>query len=215
MNGDGTLDLYCASHLFLNDGAGHFTDVRAQVGLPAVFDEGAKFVDIDSDGDLDLYLRTASGPRLFRNEGGMFTEVTAAAGLPGRPFFWGDSWADVDNDGDVDLLLVNTSPYAMELYLNQGNGTFVSDTAFAAARYDNFLSAWADAAGRAARDDPVEHRLDLIRGRVPGCPQALVCGQRVSQVAAEHRVLEHQQLERLPECTLQRRLRHLALRVRG
>src|SRR5262249_13547211 len=72
---------------------------------------------------------------------------TAAAGLPARPFFWGDSWADVDNDGDLDLLLVNTDPYRMELYLNQGDGTFVPDTAFAAARYDNFLSAWADVDG--------------------------------------------------------------------
>jgi Calx-beta domain-containing protein/VCBS repeat protein len=146
-NGDGTLDLYAASHLFLNDGTGHFTDVRAQVGLPAVFDEGAKFVDIDCDGDLDLYLRTASGPRLFRNDSGRFTEVTAAAGLPGRPFFWGDSWADVDNDGDMDLLLVNVDPYPMELYLNQGDGTFVSDSAFAAAGHSNFLSAWADVDG--------------------------------------------------------------------
>ena len=146
-NGDGTLDFYCASHLFLNDGAGHFTDVRAQVGLPAVLDEGAKFVDVDGDGDLDLFLRTESGPRLFQNDNGRFAEVTQAAGFPGRPFFWGDSWADVDNDGDLDLLLVNTSPYRMELYLNQGNGTFVSDSTFAAAGYDNFLSAWADVDG--------------------------------------------------------------------
>src|SRR5207249_4275306 len=108
-NGDGSLDLYCASHLFLNDGTGHFTDVRAQVGLPVVFDEGAKFVDIDNDGDLDLYLRAETGPRLYRNDGGKYTDITTAAGLPKRPFFWGDSWADVDNDGDVDLLLVNTS----------------------------------------------------------------------------------------------------------
>jgi len=27
MNGDGTLDLYCAHHLFTNDGHAHFTDV--------------------------------------------------------------------------------------------------------------------------------------------------------------------------------------------
>jgi hypothetical protein len=146
-NGDGTLDLYCASHLFLNDGAGHFTDVRAAVGLPVVFDEGAKFVDIDNDGDLDLYLRAVSGPRLFRNDGGTFTEVTQAAGLPPRPLYWGDSWADVDNDGDTDLLLVNVSPYPTELYLNQGDGTFVSDNVLASAGISNFLSAWADVDG--------------------------------------------------------------------
>jgi hypothetical protein len=146
-NGDGTLDLYCASHLFLNDGAGHFTDVRAAVGLPVVFDEGARFVDIDNDGDLDLYLRAVSGPRLFRNDGGTFTEVTQAAGLPPRPLYWGDSWADVDNDGDTDLLLVNVSPYPTELYLNQGDGTFVSDNVLASAGISNFLSAWADVDG--------------------------------------------------------------------
>ena len=143
-NGDGTLDLYCASHLFLNDGTGHFTDVRAEVGLPQLFEEGARFVDIDNDGDLDLYLRAVSGPRLFRNDSGRYTEATAAAGLPPRPLYWGDSWADVDNDGDTDLLLVNVSPYPTELYLNQGDGTFVPDGTFAAAGISNFLSAWAD-----------------------------------------------------------------------
>ena len=142
-NGDGTLDLYCASHLFLNDGAGHFSDVRQQVGLPEVFDEGAKFVDFDNDGDLDLFLRTGSGPRLFRNDGGTFTEVTEAAGLPRRPMTWGDSWADVDNDGDLDLLL-DSYPDPAELYLNQGDGTFVADSAFAVPGFINVLSAWAD-----------------------------------------------------------------------
>src|SRR5262249_38697177 len=56
-NGDGYLDLYCASHLFVNDGSMNFTDVRAAVGLPEVFDEGADLVDYDGDGDFDLYLR--------------------------------------------------------------------------------------------------------------------------------------------------------------
>jgi hypothetical protein len=44
----------------------------------------------------------------------------------------------------MDLLLVNNNPYPMELYLNQGDGTFVSDSTFAAAGISNFLSAWAD-----------------------------------------------------------------------
>jgi len=47
---DGDLDLYCASHLFVNDGLGRFTDVRAAVGLPVGFDEGAMFLDYDNDG---------------------------------------------------------------------------------------------------------------------------------------------------------------------
>lgn len=129
-NGDGFLDLYCASHLWLNDGTGVFTDVREDVGLPAVFDEGCEFVDFDSDGDFDLSLRTASGPRLFRNDAGQFVEVTAAAGLPGAGLAWGDRWADVDNDGDPDLLLV-TFPVGVQLLVNRGDGSFEADSAFA------------------------------------------------------------------------------------
>ncbi len=144
-DGNGTLDLYCASHLFLNDGSGHFTDVRDQVGLPQVFDEGAKFVDVDNDGDLDFYLRGISGPRLFRNDNGHYTEVTAQAGWTNDyAFAEGDSWADVDNDGDLDLFYAN-EPNAAELWLNQGDGTFVSDSTFKAADLDEGMSAWADA----------------------------------------------------------------------
>jgi hypothetical protein len=142
-DGDGSLDLYVAQKLFLNDGTGRFRDAREETGLPELFDEGAKFVDADNDGDLDLYLRTWTGPQLFRNDEGQFTEITVQAGLPPRPLFWGDSWADVDNDGDMDLLLMNYSD-PVELYLNQGDATFVSDPAVRALGIRNFLSAWAD-----------------------------------------------------------------------
>jgi len=141
-NGDGSLDLYCAQHLFLNDGYGCFIDVREEVGLPRLFDEGSKFVDADGDGDFDLYLRTWYGPKLFRNDKGQFTEITEVAGLPFRPLWWGDSWADVDNDGDMDLLLMNPGP--SELYLNDGAGAFVADSAFAELGTVEALSAWAD-----------------------------------------------------------------------
>src|SRR5262249_45301624 len=133
-------------HLFLNDGTAHFVDVREKVGLPAMFEEGAKFVDVDNDGDFDLYLRGVDGPRLFRNDGGHFVEVTVAAGFSDSlPFFEGDSWADVDNDGDLDLLYANPPELPDQLWLNQGDGTFVSDPQFAAAGFHGGgLSAWAD-----------------------------------------------------------------------
>jgi hypothetical protein len=142
-NDDGHIDLYCASHLFLNDGTGHFTDVRADVGLPVLFDEGAALVDIDSDGDLDLFLRALDGPRLFRNDAGHFTEVTAQAGLTPLPLLWGDSWADVDGDGDLDLLLQSGDTSTI-LMLNQGDGTFERDTTWDELHAHADLSAWAD-----------------------------------------------------------------------
>ena len=144
-DGNGTLDLYCASHLFLNDGNGHFTDVRAQVGLPAVFDEGSRFVDLDNDGDFDFFLRTEQGPRLFRNQDGHYAEIQDS-GLPTKPWFWGDSWADADNDGDLDLLYA-VATGSFELWLNQGTGTFLKETDFAGNYHIGTLSAWADVDG--------------------------------------------------------------------
>ncbi len=144
-NDDGHLDLYCASHLFINDGDGNFTDVREAVGLPVLFDEGSSMVDHDNDGDLDLYLRGAASPRLFRNDAGHFTDVTAEAGIVEGTLFWGDSWADVDNDGDVDLVQHRAGP--ARLMLNQGDGTFERDPAFESASTGAELSAWADVDG--------------------------------------------------------------------
>ncbi|MBY0279289.1 CRTAC1 family protein [Candidatus Binatia bacterium] len=140
---DGRLDLYCAWHLFLNDGDGTFTDVRADVGLPQLFDEGSMFVDFDNDADLDLYVRALTGAKLFRNDAGAMVDVSTAAGIPPVAFLWGDSWADVNHDGYLDLLVMQASAAAL-LLLNQGDGTFAEDLAFTALdlRYDN--SAWAD-----------------------------------------------------------------------
>ncbi len=161
-NGDGSLDLYCASHLFVNDGTGRFHDVREEVGLPAVFDEGAFFVDHDNDGDWDLYLRTFEGPRLFQNDGGAYTDVTAQSGLVAGNIAWGDNQGDVDNDGDVDFVFAghNGTP---RLLLNRGDGTFVIDEHIAF--FDGFINmcAFADADGDGdldiAYDGPFGRRL--------------------------------------------------------
>jgi Calx-beta domain-containing protein/VCBS repeat protein/flagellar hook capping protein FlgD/ASPIC/UnbV protein len=142
-DGDGDLDLYCASHFFLNDGNGHFTDIREAVGLPVQFDEGANFVDYDNDGDLDFYLRGFDSPHLYRNDSGHFVEVTEQAGIKDVSYFWGDSWADVDNDGDLDLVQHREGP--ARLMLNQGDGTFERDPAFETVNVGQELSVWADA----------------------------------------------------------------------
>ena len=144
-NDDGHLDLYCASHLFVNDGTGHFSDVRDSVGLPVLFDEGSSMVDYDNDGDFDLYLRGGSGPRLFRNDAGHFSDVTTLAGVGEPSLFWGDSWADIDNDGDLDLVQHRQGP--AKLMLNQGDGTFERDPAFETVNVGRELSAWADIDG--------------------------------------------------------------------
>jgi hypothetical protein len=145
-NGDGALDLYVASHLFLNDGNAHFTDVRAAVGLPIAFDEGAQFVDYDNDGDLDLYLRTSSGPTLFRNDHGTFTNVSASLGLGFVDWGWGDRWVDIDDDGDMDLIYFDSGGFA-HLLLNQGDGTFQAVSSLSGLFTSTMLSSLADIDG--------------------------------------------------------------------
>ena len=56
--------------LYLNDGAGHFTDVIEQVGLAGQQKTmGAAWADFDNDGDLDLLMGNSNGAlNLFRND---------------------------------------------------------------------------------------------------------------------------------------------------
>ena len=90
IDGDGDLDLLaqgCDTYLafYRNDGT-QFVDISSHIGLKDV-DSGfsGNLVDYDNDGDLDLYIARSgwSGPgpnALYRNDGGQFTDVSAASG---------------------------------------------------------------------------------------------------------------------------------------
>lgn len=114
LDGDGLLDVFLpqngADRLYINQGGGAFVDVTDSALPPAPdrVTSVATPVDIDADGDLDLYLGVLSGPDVvLRNDGqGRFVEDTEALGLGGlsRPTL-GASFADMDMDGDLDLLL--------------------------------------------------------------------------------------------------------------
>ena len=64
VNGDGALDLYVCNYekpnqLFINDGKGHFTELKGAGGLAVVdCSHSAYFTDYDGDGRLDMYLVT-------------------------------------------------------------------------------------------------------------------------------------------------------------
>lgn len=85
-----------------------------------MFGSGACVIDYDRDGDLDLYFvdRAPSPNRLYRNDGGRFTDVTEASGAGDRRDGIGCLAFDYDRDGDDDLALTNHD--GVRLYRNEG-----------------------------------------------------------------------------------------------
>jgi hypothetical protein len=70
---------------------------------------GAQFVDIDGDKDLDLVISCDwETPKIFRNDGGKFTNVTKEWGLSEFTGRWNNIVAaDFNGDGKPDLLIAN------------------------------------------------------------------------------------------------------------
>jgi hypothetical protein len=129
--------------LYRND-RGTFLDVTSAAGL--VVDAGAVrqpvWIDIDADGDLDLFVAFRDRPDMFfRNTFGRFADVAAEIGLADPRKTVGAVWFDYDEDGDLDLYAAHMDGDANALYRNdRGRFTDVADTAGVA---------WG---GRAARD---------------------------------------------------------------
>lgn len=102
---------------------------------PEMFAAGASFVnafaDIDSDGDLDLFVGFDGAPnRLYKNDGGVFTDVAVQAGVADARPTRAAAWGDADADGDPDLLVGFTpSPggSVLRLYRND-RGVFTDAT---------------------------------------------------------------------------------------
>ena len=122
-NGDGWPDIYVANdktpnQLWLNQQAGTFVDDALLAGAAYNADGmaeagmGVTAGDYDGDGDFDLFLTHINGETntLYRNDGGLFEDVSAVAGLAHTSVAatgFGVQWFDFDNDGDLDLFAVN------------------------------------------------------------------------------------------------------------
>lgn len=104
---------------------------------------GSVWLDIDNDGDLDLYIahcrQSASSyndqrrrDRLFVNNGsGVYTENAASTNLEAPGNFkqtWTTSFGDLDNDGDQDVVMTNHGQ-SSQIYHNNGSGVFTDVTA--------------------------------------------------------------------------------------
>jgi hypothetical protein len=114
--------------LYRNDGkaaAGkgfvRFADVTDAAGLavPAGAVRQPAWIDVDADGDLDLFVAFRDRANvLFRNDSGRFTDVAPAVGLADTRRTVGAVWFDPDEDGDLDLYVANMDGDANALYRN-------------------------------------------------------------------------------------------------
>jgi hypothetical protein len=168
VDGDGWQDILVAdaraNRLFLNEGDGTFTDATDGSGIPEdTFTVTPLFLDVENDGDPDLFLgNDGEASRLLRNDGdGTFTDVTPGSGVGKRSSVFAAAAADVDGDGFLDLSVGNYGPIQSDgpenradatdgavdlLYMNQGGAAFSEqghDRGIAASRW-TLSHAWND-----------------------------------------------------------------------
>jgi hypothetical protein len=159
IDNDGHLDLYVTTSqsnqylLYMNDGAGHFTEQAVARGAAVTSPDstnrqgqGVAFGDYDGDGYLDILTTdfsrptATSGSRLLRNLGaanpGHFEDVTHAAGLDvyrtplavaDTSYRYTPQFADIDHDGHPDIVF-SADSHTSQLFWNNGNGTFTDGT---------------------------------------------------------------------------------------
>ena len=148
VDGDGDLDILLADWgpgdpmnamdgrtlLWLNDGAGHFSDATA-TGLPdnkVKFPWDVEFVDTDNDYDLDILVsckEVCGGSLLYENDGkGNFSNITPG-NLPvfARPYDF--NAMDLNQDGYLDLVSINEEYAGGRIFINNQHGGFEDATA--------------------------------------------------------------------------------------
>jgi len=169
---DGDQDLFVNNYgpnvLYRNNGDGTFSDATEQTNVPAghKMGAGACFLDMDADGDLDLYVANYVkftyethivhrkdgfpqyvGPReypfepdeVYRNNGdGTFTDVSAESAVGQHAGSgMGLVCADYDNDGDTDVFTLNDVSGNF-LFENDGTGKFQEVGLMSGAAYNGY-----------------------------------------------------------------------------
>ncbi|MET0245065.1 MAG: VCBS repeat-containing protein, partial [Flavitalea sp.] len=132
----------------INNGIPQYKDLAKQYGLDySGFSTQAAFFDADMDGDLDMFLlnhsvhengvyrprheflgktHPVSGARMYRNDGGRFTDITSLSGINSSVIGYGLGIciADINLDGYPDIYIGNDFHENDYLYFNDGKGFF-------------------------------------------------------------------------------------------
>ena len=192
---DGDQDLYVSNFgpkvLYRNNGDGTFSDFTADAGVADgdQFGAGVSFLDIENDGDLDLYVANYTtlslepeepkrflgfavygGPldhtpiphSLFRNRGdGTFEDISQESGIRAHPGLgMGTICADYDDDGDSDIFVANDeSPNYC--FQNDGTGKF-TEVAGRAGLASNANGRWVGNMGVDCADFDQDGRFDFF-----------------------------------------------------
>lgn len=147
LSGDGLVDIYvCRRHApnmyYVNNGDNTFTERGVAAGIAINRNSTqAAAVDVDRDGDLDLfivnngearrfgYVNPGENDLLLRNDGdNHFTDVTALSGIKDKGYGLSASIGDLNNDGWPDIYVANDFEERDMLYMNDGQGLFVEET---------------------------------------------------------------------------------------
>lgn len=111
--------------MYTNNGDGTFTENALDIGMRDNAQSWSTvFEDFDNDGDFDAFIVNHTDQNRFMlNDGnGNFTDIINTTGInPGDLGAWENQTGDFNNDGFVDIF----SELSKELYLNQGDNTFI------------------------------------------------------------------------------------------
>jgi len=148
INNDSYVDIFGChdngeSRIWGNDGDGNFVtqddwidmSINGNSGEPASGNYGSTWLDIDNDGDIDLYIAKCRQNvnnvndkrrinQLYINDGnGNFTEEANSRGLAIGWQSWTADFQDINNDGWLDCFITNHDHEA-QMLLNDGTGNF-------------------------------------------------------------------------------------------
>jgi hypothetical protein len=146
INNDGNLDAFSCHDVdpnvyYLNDGAANWSYYQSGITAGAyslgIHPNGGNYAsiwsDFDNDGDSDMFISKCSGLpcELHTNDGnGIFTDISAVAGINIVPDSWSSAVFDFDNDGDMDILIGSNGSVRSKLYKNNLNTSNNSEEAY-------------------------------------------------------------------------------------